>query len=223
MPRISDRDFFIKQLTKSSGTDGNFVSNEKLRETLGWEKQKYRVIHGVLKQEELIVVKPGRGGLVAPAGNQQAEKLKVFVSYSHVDKELKERLINHLYPLERENLIQVWADQQIPAGGDWNKEIANKLVESDIVLTLVSIDFINSKYCYDVELEKALVREAEGKAKVIPVILRSCLWTKSPLGRLKALPTDGKAVTTWQNIDEALTTVANGIRDSAIALLESRQ
>ena len=155
------------------------------------------------------------------AGNKKAERMKLFVSYSHVDKELKDRLVKHLRPLEHENLIEVWVDHQIKAGDDWDKEIAKKLSEADIVLTLVSIDFINSKYCYDVELESALEREATGESKVIPIILRSCLWTKSPLGRLKALPTDGKAVTTWSDVDEALTVVAAGVRDSAITLLEN--
>jgi hypothetical protein len=167
MARTSDRDVFVKRLSELSGVDGNFVSNETLQKKLKWEKQKYRTVHSVLRQEELIVVKRGRGGLVALAASQQSEKLRLFVSYSHADKELKERLIKHLHPLERENLVEVWADHEILAGDDWDKEIAKKLIEADIVLTLVSIDFINSKYCYDIELIKALEREAEGEAKVI--------------------------------------------------------
>lgn len=221
MARTSDREVFLKRLTKLSGVDGGFVTNEALRAELKWEKAKYRAIHGSLRQEELIVVKRGRGGLVALAGNKKTERMKVFVSYSHVDKELKDRLVKHLRPLEHENLVEVWVDHQIKPGDDWDKEIAKKLGEADIVLTLVSIDFINSKYCYDVELEKALERESDGESKVIPVILRSCLWMKSPLGRLKALPTDGKAVTTWSDTDEALTVVASGVRDAAITLLEN--
>lgn len=221
MARTSDRDLFLKRLAKLAGEDGGFVTNEALRVELKWEKAKYRAIHGSLRQEEQIVVKRGRGGLVALAGNKKAERLRVFVSYSHVDEELKNRLVRHLRPLEHENLIEVWVDHQIQAGDDWDKEIAKKLSQADIVLTLVSIDFINSKYCYDIELESALEREAAGEAKVIPVILRSCLWTKSPLGRLKALPTDGKAVTTWQDTDEALTVVASGVRDASILLLEN--
>lgn len=221
MARTSDRAVFLKRLTKLSGAAGGFVTNEALRAELDWEKAKYRAIHGSLRQEELIVVKRGRGGLVALAGNKKGERMKVFVSYSHADKELKDRLVKHLRPLEHENLVEVWVDHQIKPGDDWDKEIAKKLGEADIVLTLVSIDFINSKYCYDVELEKALEREAAGEAKVIPVIFRSCLWMKSPLGRLKALPSDGKAVTTWSDTDEALTVVASGIRDAAISLLEN--
>lgn len=220
MARTSDRDLFLKRLAKLTA-DGGFTTNDTLRAELKWEKTKYKAIHGSLRQEELIVVKRGRGGLVALAGNRRAERMKVFVSYSHVDKDLKDRLVKHLRPLEHENLVEVWVDHQIKAGDDWDREIAKKLSTADIVLTLVSIDFINSKYCYDIELEKALEREAEGESTVIPVILRSCLWTKSPLGRLKALPTDGKAVMTWADIDEALTLVASGIRDAAVDLLEN--
>ena len=191
MARISDRDQFLKKLAVLAGADGGFVTNEALRTSLNWEKVKYRAIHSSLRQEEQIVVKRGRGGLLALAGNKKAERLKVFVSYSHIDKELKDQLVRHLRPLEHENLIEVWVDHQIKAGDDWDKEISKKLSQADIVLTLISIDFINSKYCYDIELEKALERESDRESTVIPVILRSCLCTKSPLGRLKALPTDG--------------------------------
>ena len=158
MARTSDRELFLKRLTKLAGQDGGFVTNESLQQELKWDKAKYRLIHSSLRQEELIVMKRGRGGLVALAGNKKTERLKVFVSYSHADKDLKDRLVKHLRPLEHENLIVVWVDHQISAGDDWDKEIAKKLGTADIVLTLVSIDFINSKYCYDIELEKALER-----------------------------------------------------------------
>ncbi len=221
MPRISDRNVFLNRLTELSGTEGRFISNEALRMRLAWEKPKYQGVHSILKQEGLISIKRGRGGSLAPVRASKADKLLLFVSYSHIDKTLKEQLVLHLLPLEREGLIEVWADQQILAGDSWDSEITKKISKADIVIALVSIDFINSKYCYDVELFKALAREVEGESKVIPVILRSCLWEKSPLGSRKALPTDGKAVTRWDDVDHALTVVASGIRDAAIALLEN--
>lgn len=220
MARTSDRDLFLKRLAKLAGLTGDFVTNEALRAELNWTKEKYRAIHASLRQQDLIVVRRGQGGMVALTSSKKVDRMKVFVSYSHADKDLKDRLVKHLRPLEQENLIQVWVDHQIKPGDDWDKEISKKLSEADIVLALVSIDFINSKYCYDVELEKALEREANGESKILPIILRSCLWAKSPLGRLKALPTDGKALTTWSDLDEALTIVAIGIRDVAITSLE---
>jgi len=222
MPRIPDREFFLNKLKKLSGKNGDFVSNEKLRRELKWKKEKYKAIHRSLKQQGLVIVRRGYGGSVAPGDNKKSGKLRIFISYSHSDHKLKEQLVNHLRPLERENLIEVWEDQQIPPGDDWDKTIAKRLDQADIILPLVSIDFINSKYCYDVEMGRALIRQEAGKAKVVPVILRSCLWQKSPLGQLKALPTDGKAVTTWPDVDAALTVVADGIRDAAIDLDETR-
>lgn len=222
MARITDAELFLRRLAELGGRDGGAVTNEALMKQLSWDREKYLRIHGSLRSKKLIVVRQGRGGMVALPVEKAKEQLKVFVSYSHVDKVLKDQLVKHLKPLEREKLVALWVDHQIPAGDDWDREVAKKLREADIVLMLVSIDFINSRYCYDVELEKALERETRGDVRVIPVVLRSCLWLRSPLGRLKALPTDGKAVTTWSDTDVALTNVAASIREVALLLLQSR-
>lgn len=223
MARTSDRDIFLRQLKKLSGKNNDFVSNQRVREELKWDQERYRAIHRALNQEGRIVGRRGwHGGSVAlSASLTEADKLSVFISYSHVDAELKDRLLKHLKPLERLNLIKPWVDHSILPGDDWDRKITEKLSKADIVLLLISVDFINSEYCYDNELEKAIEREEKGQTKIIPVILRNCLWKDSPLiGRFKALPTDGKAVSAWSDIDEALTVVAQGIRDAANALLE---
>ncbi len=220
MPRTTDKEFFLKTLSQLSSNGTKFVSNESLRLKLKWDLPKYKKMHAALRKEDLIIVKRGRGGLVSLASHEPVDKLKVFVSYSHLDSEIKVKLIQHLQPIIHEGLIEVWADHKILAGDKWDKEITEKLAESDIILALVSINFINSKYCYDIELESALEREIAGEVKIIPVIIGSCLWHTSPLGRLKALPEDGKAVPTFTNLDEALMLVATGVRQAAIALLE---
>jgi hypothetical protein len=69
-----------------------------------------------------------------------------------------------------------------------------------------------SDYCYDIELKRALERHESNQARVIPVILRSVDWQRSPFGKLAALPKDGKAITSWQNEDEAFTDVVKGLR-----------
>jgi len=62
-------------------------------------------------------------------------------------------------------------------------------------------------------MKRALERHAQGSAKVIPIILKPCLWTDAPFGKLQALPTDGKAVTTWSNQDRAFTDIATGLSE----------
>jgi hypothetical protein len=70
---------------------------------------------------------------------------------------------------------------------------------SQLILLLVSIDFINSKYCYETELEAALELRQKQKARVIPVILRSCLWNRTSFAKLQALPRNAKPISSWQD------------------------
>jgi hypothetical protein len=136
----------------------------------------------------------------------------LFFSYSHVDGRLRDQLEIHLSQLRRDGLIDAWHDRRILAGSNLDDSINEQLEAADIVLLLVSPDFINSDYCYSREMALALERQARKEAHVIAVILRACDWTSSPLGKLLAVPTDARAVTSWPNQDEAFTDVAKAIR-----------
>ena len=136
----------------------------------------------------------------------------VFCSYSHRDEDLKDRLDAHLSALRRECLIQRWHDRKILPGADWKTEINDVVAQADVVLILVSADFIASEYCWGVEFTKALERHDRGEAAVLPIIVRPCDWQNTQVGRLQVLPQDGRAVTTWPNRDQAWTEVARGLR-----------
>lgn len=137
---------------------------------------------------------------------------KVFISYSHKDEDLRQEIDAALSPLRRQGLIDIWHDRRIVPGEDFANEIDQNLEEADIILLLVSNYFINSDYAYGIEVERALAREAEGSAQVIPVILRPTDWHDLPFGRLQALPPEGKPVTSFPDIHEALKEVSKGIR-----------
>src|SRR2546421_520659 len=83
-----------------------------------------------------------------------------------------------------------------------------------IILLLVSQYFMASDYCYGIEMMKAIKRHERGEAIVIPIILRPVHFQGTPFGKLQALPTDAKPVTSksWANRDEAFYDVAEGIR-----------
>lgn len=121
-------------------------------------------------------------------------------------------LEKHLVLMQREGLISGWHDRKLVAGDVVDTEIDEHLRAADIVLLLVSSDFFASDYCYDREMEVALQRHADGLNVVVPVILRPCEWTESKLGKLLALPIDGKPVSTSPDVDAAFTEVAKGIR-----------
>lgn len=175
--------------------------------------------------ENILIRGRGRGGLVGlaePPGVQVPETLRVFTSYSHCDEKIKEELIKHLAPLERLNLISEWHDRKIEPGDKWEQAISAELQKADIIILLISIDFINSKYCYDNEMDMALDRAADDRAVVIPVIARSCMWKIGKFSHLQALPTDGKAIATWDDRDAALSAVAEGVRIVADRLMSKR-
>lgn len=140
--------------------------------------------------------------------------VKIFFCYARKDKTLVDELKAHLRPLQREGLAEVWYDGEINAGTEWETEIKKHLNTADIILLLVSPDFMNSDYCYSIEMKRALERRRRGEAEVIPVILRHVYWHGEPLGKLQALPTDGKPVTDpdWYNLDRAFYNVVTGIR-----------
>ncbi len=145
-----------------------------------------------------------------------AEKIEVFVCYAHQDEALQLELWKQLRTLERLGLVRVWHNHAIDAGVNWKQEIEKRLNAAQIVLLLISADFMASDYCYSVEMRHALERQRRGKARVIPIILRPTEgWEKSLLGELQALPTNGQPVTTWRDRDKAFVNVAEGVRKVA--------
>ena len=129
--------------------------------------------------------------------------VKIFFCYTHEDEALLNKLKVYLRPLHRQGLIDVWYDRNISAGTEWEQEIDKHLNEANIILLLISSNFMDSDYCYSIEMQRALCIHNAKKARVIPIILRPADWHEAPFGKLQALPTDGKPVTTWRNREEA--------------------
>lgn len=154
----------------------------------------------------------------------QPDALRVFYSYSHRDEKYRKKLEAHLSLLQHQGVIRGWHDRKISAGEEWKGRIDEQLEEADIVLLLISADFLASRYCYDVEMARALEKHTAGSARVIPVIVRPTDWQEAPFAHLQALPTDAKPVTGrgWHTQDEAWADVARGIRAEAQGLLTRR-
>ena len=138
--------------------------------------------------------------------------IEIFYSYSHEDEELRDKLEKHLGILKRQGVITGWHDRKIGAGREWKGAIDENLNTAQVILLLISADFLASDYCYDVELKYAMERHGSGEARVIPVILRAVDWRGAPFNCLQALPRDAKPVASWSNLDEAFSDVAQGIR-----------
>ncbi len=120
-------------------------------------------------------------------------------------------------------MIDSWYDCDIKPGSDWADQINENLESAQIILLLVSADFIVSDYCWGMEMTRAMERHEEDEARVVPIILRDCDWTSAPFGKLQALPKNAQSVTSFANQDQAFSDIARGIRKVAEELRRNRQ
>lgn len=135
---------------------------------------------------------------------------------------MRNALETHLVLVRRQGFIASWHDRRIIAGQVWKSQIDRHLDEADIILLLVSADFLASDYCYEVEMQRVLVRHKSGHACVIPVIIRSVEWSGAPFAMLQALPKDARPVARWEDPDEAWTDVARSLRRAAEEIRKRR-
>lgn len=140
--------------------------------------------------------------------------IEVFCSYAQQDASWFERLKAHLSLLERQKVISIWHHPQVVPGTDWADTVQTRLNSASIILLLISPDFLASDQCFGVEMKLALQRQQANEARVIPILLRSVYWEEAPFARLQVLPTNAKAITLWENKDEAFEEVVAGIRRS---------
>lgn len=150
----------------------------------------------------------------------QDQTIKIFIAYARKDKQMVEEVEKDLIDAKRHVGIS-WYSINISAGIDWQEENEKRLNSAQVILLMVSRDFLGSDYSYSNQVQQAVTRHQMGQARVIPIILRPCDWNKSPFGRLMPLPEDGKPVTKWKNRDDAYLSIKRGILE-AIALLQSQ-
>jgi hypothetical protein len=150
--------------------------------------------------------------------------LRLFLSYAHEDKRFCQKLETHLAGLKAKGAISPWYDGEIRAGAQWSEEIKHNLETSEIILLLISPDFIASEYCYGYEMKRALERHAEQEARVIPVLIRDVDdWENQPFAKLQVVPSGAKPVDNWDNKNKAWVDVARNIRLACEEMIKARQ
>lgn len=150
--------------------------------------------------------------------------ISVFISYSHKDERYRQELGTALASLRHEELISEWHDRQIQGGEQWDEKIKTQLEKSDIILLLLSADFIASDYVRKNEIPAAIARHERGEAVVIPVFIRQFDYSQNaPYAKLQGYPDKLLPVDKWPNRDEAYFTVAQGIRGVVERILKDRK
>ena len=137
--------------------------------------------------------------------------VSLFFLYAKEDEALRADLDKHLAQLKRDGLVSSWSDRMVTPGAEWRSEIERRFNEAEIILVLISADFVASE-SYDDDWKRAYERHRSGKARVIPVLARPVDWSTGPFHDL--LPVDDKPITSYEDRDEALAEVAKKIREA---------
>ncbi len=136
----------------------------------------------------------------------------VFISYSHKDQRYFQKLVTYLSTLQKTGKIDHWSDTQIAPGTEWRPQIMHHLQNDQIILLLISADFISSDFCYDIEMQQALERHKKNQARVLPILLRPTDIVGLPISDLQILPSGQKPVSRWPSVDDAFENITMGIR-----------
>lgn len=138
--------------------------------------------------------------------------IRIFISYSHKDEVVLDRLRVHLAMLKREDLVETWDDREVHAVQQIDSAIAGAHDASTVFMPIVSPDFLSSDYCYEKEMQTALEKADRGEMTIFPVIAEPCDWLASPLKKFKAVPKDGKAISEWTNANNAYLDIVRELR-----------
>jgi hypothetical protein len=142
--------------------------------------------------------------------------VSVFISYSHKDEAWKERLMTQLKVLQVEGALDIWDDRRIQAGQDWFPEITQAIEQATVAIFLISADFLGSEFIRREEIPRLLKRRGNEGLRVIPLIVRPCVWLKVPwLAGIQARPKDGEPLSGHRThrVEGDLAALANEIDD----------
>ncbi|MEM7105986.1 MAG: toll/interleukin-1 receptor domain-containing protein [Bacteroidota bacterium] len=144
--------------------------------------------------------------------------VNIFVSFSQEDSDLKIDLTKNLKILKRQNMITDWFDRdEIEIGAIAKDVVSKELSEADIILLLVSADYLANDTIWDEEIDPAMKRHEDSSdpARVIPVILRQCNWQSMSFGKLMAAPKNGHPIALHPHPDVAYTYITTVIKSLA--------
>ena len=149
--------------------------------------------------------------------DEQNNPVRIVLSYAHEDERERNDLLGHLANLiDHQKRAQLWSDLRIAPGSNWKEEIDRAFQSAELILLLITSDFMKSEFIRTEELKTALERQQRGEVEVIPIIVKDGDYHGAPFVHLQTLPALDKPVLSGarEYRDEAWATVARGIRAS---------
>jgi len=151
------------------------------------------------------------------------ERVKIFFSYAHEDREYLNEFKDYIKIFERNELVEQWDDNELVVGEKWDSKIKDKIYSADIVIFLLSASSLASDYIYNHELKIAFELNEMDEVYVIPIIIKDCLWNMTEFSEFQILPLEGKAVNSWRLKEEAWTSVARGLKKAIDNIIVAKQ
>jgi Pentapeptide repeats (8 copies) len=163
--------------------------------------------------------------LMSGAERTKEHPQQIYILYCYTptpqDRKLRDQLETHLMVLKRLKQITLRLNREIPIGVNWKEVQDERFHLADLILLLISPDFIASDYHYGIEMHNALEKHKAGNVWVIPILLRPTpLWQQTPLGTLQVLPRNGKAITDHPKRDQVLADITREIGEVVSRLLK---
>ncbi len=130
---------------------------------------------------------------------------KVFLIYDEKDEEFRIGLENSLSQLQSNKDIEILYWQKFTAGTE-EEEILKNLENANIILPILSPNFLADTDLNGHILALAEKQHNEGKLKVYPIIARPCDWRENDfLKKLEPVPDTAEPITSkaWNTRDDA--------------------
>jgi internalin A len=119
--------------------------------------------------------------------DDQVKPAKLFISYSSKNTDFMRRFITHLEPLKLNGSIEFWHDRMIEPGAKWDDSIKEQMKTSDLIIFLLSPDFLATRYIFDFEIPQSIKQFEEKSSKLFFVELQSCGWRRTILKNYQQL------------------------------------
>ena len=148
------------------------------------------------------------------------QTLKIFISYAkndynlmtaieHCCKEIKQiKFNNQIYT------IDVWCDHHLLPGESWKSEITNRIKDADVILFLLSTNFLKSDFIINTEIPLAIKRKQESEIGVLGIYMEDCEFGSLKIKKTQLIPSYRgrlKAISTWKQNNECWDAVKDGI------------
>ncbi|MEM9822983.1 MAG: TIR domain-containing protein [Bacteroidota bacterium] len=142
--------------------------------------------------------------------------VNLFISHVSKDEEYKDQLLRHLSSLIRKGWIEAWHYQKVGLGKEKEATIRAALNGAEIILFLISADFMANDEIQARDVRMAVQRSHNQQTIVLPILIRACDYSSEELEpfQAKALPKDKNAICSWDSRDAAWLNVVNGISEA---------